>query len=73
MEGVSIAKAAVLNGLSFVEVRAISDKADGSAEMDYPMFEDQAAAHCPNMVLEMVLTVQRREDGDKLKFLLKSK
>lgn len=56
MEGASIAQAAVLNGLPFAVVRAISDKADGSAEMDYPTFENQAAAHCANMVLEFVKT-----------------
>lgn len=54
MEGASIAQAAVLNGIPFVVVRAISDKADGSAEMDYPSFEKQAAVHCANMVLEFV-------------------
>lgn len=56
MEGASIAQAAVLNGIPFVVVRAISDKADGSAEMDYPTFEKRAAAHCANMVLEFVKT-----------------
>ncbi|MDE6968192.1 MAG: 5'-methylthioadenosine/adenosylhomocysteine nucleosidase [Eubacterium sp.] len=54
MEGASIAQAAVLNGIPFVVVRAISDKADGSAEMDYPSFEKEAAVHCANMVLEFV-------------------
>ena len=44
----------MLNGIPFVVVRAISDKADGSAEMDYPTFEDQAAAHCAKMVSEFV-------------------
>lgn len=52
MEGASIAQAAVLNNIPFVIIRAISDKADGSAEMDYPAFEIQAAEHCANMVLE---------------------
>lgn len=56
MEGASVAQAAVLNGLPFVVVRAISDKADGTAEMDYPTFENQAAAHCAKMVLEFVKT-----------------
>ncbi len=32
------------SGVDRVVVRAIPDKADGSAEMGYPMFEDQAAA-----------------------------
>lgn len=54
MEGASIAQAAVLNRIPFVVIRAISDKADGSAEMDYPAFENQAAKHCANMVLEFV-------------------
>lgn len=54
MEGASVAHAASANGLPFVIIRAISDKADGSAEMDYPVFEDQAAAHCAKMVLEFV-------------------
>ena len=44
------------SGVDRVVVRAIPDKADGSAEMDYPTFEDQAAAHCANMVLEFVKT-----------------
>ena len=54
MEGASIAQAATLNGIPFVVIRAISDKADGSAEMDYPAFEKQAAEHCAKIVLEFV-------------------
>lgn len=54
MEGASIAQTAALNGIPFVIIRAISDKADGSAEMDYPSFEIQAAEHCAKMVLEFV-------------------
>ncbi|MDE7310635.1 MAG: 5'-methylthioadenosine/adenosylhomocysteine nucleosidase [Eubacterium sp.] len=54
MEGASIAQAAVLNKIPFVVVRAISDKADGSAQMDYPTFENQAAEHCAKMVSEFV-------------------
>ncbi|MBQ7918496.1 MAG: 5'-methylthioadenosine/adenosylhomocysteine nucleosidase [Lachnospiraceae bacterium] len=46
MEGASIAHAAYLNKVPFVVIRAISDKADGSAEMDYPTFEREAAHHC---------------------------
>lgn len=58
MEGAAIAQAAMLNGVPFVVVRAISDKADGSAQMDYPAFEAEAARHCANMVLEFVRTYQ---------------
>ena len=54
MEGASIAQAAYFNELPFVIIRAISDKADGSAEMDYPAFEKQAAEHCAKMVREFL-------------------
>lgn len=50
MEGAAIAHAAYLNGIPFVVIRAISDKADDSAEMDYPTFERQAADHCARLV-----------------------
>ncbi len=43
MEGAAIAHAAWKNGIPFVVIRAISDKADGSAHMDYPTFEALAA------------------------------
>lgn len=54
MEGASIAQAAFLNHIPFVVIRAISDKADGSAQMDYPTFEKKAADHCAKMVIEYV-------------------
>lgn len=46
MEGAAIAHTAYRNGVPFVIIRAISDKADGSAELDYPTFEAMAAKHC---------------------------
>ena len=54
MEGASIAHGAYLNGIPFVIIRAISDKADDSAEMDYPTFETVAARHSAALVKEMV-------------------
>ena len=54
MEGASIAHGAYLNGLPFVIIRAISDKADASAEMDYPTFEAAAAKHSAALVKEMI-------------------
>ena len=50
MEGASIAHGATYNGIPFVIIRAISDKADGSAELDYPTFERQAAQHSAKLV-----------------------
>ena len=46
MEGGAIAQVAYVNHVPFVILRAISDKADGSAELDYPTFEKMAAANC---------------------------
>ena len=46
MEGAAIAQTAYRNKLPFVILRAISDKADDSAEMDYPTFERIAAHRC---------------------------
>ena len=46
MEGAAIAQTAYRNQLPFVILRAISDKADDSAEMDYPTFERIAAHRC---------------------------
>lgn len=46
MEGAAIAQTAYRNKIPFVILRAISDKADDSAEMDYPTFERIAAHRC---------------------------
>ena len=46
MEGTAIAHAAYRNQIPVVIIRAISDKADDSAEMDYPTFEAIAAKRC---------------------------
>lgn len=54
MEGASIAHGAYLNDIPFVIIRAISDKADDSAEMDYPTFEREAAKHSAKLVAHMI-------------------
>lgn len=54
MEGASIAHAAFLNDIPFVIIRAISDKADNSAQMDYPTFEKAAAIHSAMLVKDLV-------------------
>ena len=56
MEGAAIAQAAHLNQVPFLIVRAISDKADDSATMDYPEFERQAIIHSTRLTKELVLT-----------------
>lgn len=54
MEGAAIGQCAYLNGVPFLIIRAISDKADDSATMDYPAFEKQAIAHCVRLTENMV-------------------
>lgn len=54
MEGAPIAHVAYLNKIPFVVIRAISDKADNSAEMDYPTFERAAAKHSAALVKDMI-------------------
>lgn len=49
MEGTAIAHTAWRNQVPFVVIRAISDKADDSAEMDYPAFEAMAAERCASV------------------------
>jgi len=53
MEGAAIAHTAYRNGVPFVIIRAISDKADGSAEMDYPTFEAKAAKQCAQVTCKV--------------------
>lgn len=53
MEGAAIAHAAYRNGVPYVVLRAISDKADDSAEMDYPTFERIAARRCAAVTTEL--------------------
>lgn len=54
MEGAAIAQAAYLNNVPFLILRAISDKADDSATMDYPAFEKQAIHNSVLLLKELV-------------------
>ena len=58
MEGAAIAQTAYRNNLPFVILRAISDKADDSAEMDYPTFEAIAADRCARVTLAMAKRIR---------------
>lgn len=53
MEGAAIAHVAYLNEIPFLIVRAISDKADDSAQVDYPSFEAKAIEHSVRLIVEM--------------------
>ena len=59
MEGASIAHAAYRNGIPFVILRAISDKADDSADMDYPTFERLAAHRCAEVTCILAKNLQQ--------------
>lgn len=54
MEGGAIAQACYLNGTPFVIIRAISDKADDSEEMNFELFKKEAAEHCASVVHYMI-------------------
>ena len=54
MEGAAIAQVCYFNHIPFLMGRAISDKADDSASMDYPTFEAQAIRHSVNLMTEMI-------------------
>lgn len=57
MEGAAIAQAAYLNHIPFLIIRAISDKADNSASMDYPAFEAKAIEHTVKLVSAFVASL----------------
>ena len=61
MEGAAIAQTAYRNDIPFVILRAISDKADNSAEMDYPTFEAMAAQHCAKVTLTMAQRIKNAQ------------
>lgn len=58
MEGAAIAQTAYRNKIPFVILRAISDKADNSAEMDYPTFEKQAAHRCAAVTMKLAAALK---------------
>lgn len=54
MEGAAIGQVCYLNQIPFLVIRAISDKADHSATMDYGEFEAKAIAHTVRLVSGMM-------------------
>jgi adenosylhomocysteine nucleosidase len=54
MEGAAVAQTAYLNQKPFLIIRAISDKADHSAEMDYSVFEEIAIRNTVKLLKELI-------------------
>lgn len=54
MEGAAVAQAAYLNQVPYLIVRAISDKADDSAQVDYNEFEAKAVEHSVRLMAAML-------------------
>lgn len=54
MEGAAVAQAAYLNHVPYLIVRAISDKADDSANVDYNEFETKAVEHSVRLMAAML-------------------
>ncbi|MBE5934875.1 MAG: 5'-methylthioadenosine/adenosylhomocysteine nucleosidase [Lachnospiraceae bacterium] len=54
MEGVAIGQTAYRNRVPFVILRAISDKSDGSAHMDYPEFKEMAIKNLRKLVIRFL-------------------
>ena len=67
MEGAAIAHAAYLNKISCVIIRAISDKADNSAVVDYPAFEAAAIRHSVRLIEALVPEIYERNTFESAK------
>ncbi|MGL5316073.1 MAG: 5'-methylthioadenosine/adenosylhomocysteine nucleosidase, partial [Peptostreptococcaceae bacterium] len=57
MEGAAIAHVCSLNKVPFVIIRAMSDKADGSADITYEEFVQDAAHNSKDIVLNMLKSI----------------
>lgn len=59
MEGAAIAHTCFLNKIPFVVIRAISDKADQSAEVNFDDFVNLAARNASNIIEEMIKEIAK--------------
>ncbi|MFS0727730.1 5'-methylthioadenosine/adenosylhomocysteine nucleosidase [Paenibacillus sp. 1P07SE] len=57
MEGAALAQVCAMNGIPYVVIRSISDKADGSAHVNFPEFTVKAAENSYRMIEEMIARV----------------
>ena len=53
MEGAAIAQICTLNNVPFIVIRSISDKPNGSNQMDYDKFADLASKRCADLITKM--------------------
>lgn len=56
MEGAAVGQVCFVNKIPFVVIRAISDNADGTSEIDYPVFAAAAAKNSVSVLTEFVKT-----------------
>jgi adenosylhomocysteine nucleosidase len=54
MEGAAMAQICALANIPFIAIRAISDKADGTAHHDFPAFVEETAAISSAIVIKML-------------------
>lgn len=54
MEGAAVAQACHMNEIPFVVIRSMSDKADGSAHVDFEQFTSMASQHSYRIVEAMI-------------------
>ena len=62
MEGAAIAHTCFLNKVPFVVIRAISDKADQSAEVNFDDFVNMAAKNASRIIEEMILQIAKTKE-----------
>jgi adenosylhomocysteine nucleosidase len=67
MEGAAVGQVCTLNEVPFLLVRAISDRADGSSDVDFQAFLREAAHSSARIVLHLLETMDSDEDvvGDR--------
>ncbi len=54
MEGAAVAQVCTLNSIPFVIIRSMSDKADGSAQINFQEFIEKAAYNSYQIVKKMI-------------------